>query len=99
MTMNVDSLFSTILILSGLIILVSEYITRYTKLNGKWARVQSWVVAILLGIFGTWINIGIFGDMDWKGGALVGIISGLVANGVFTIDAIKKILETIGVRV
>jgi hypothetical protein len=97
--MNVDSLFSTILILSGLIILVSEYISRYTKLNGKWARVQSWVVSILLGIFGTWINIGIFGDMDWKGGALIGIISGLVANGVFTIDAIKKILETIGVRV
>jgi hypothetical protein len=37
--------------------------------------------------------------MDWKGGLLIGIITGLVSNGIFSIDAIKSILETLKVRV
>ena len=97
--MDVVSLFNTIFTLSGAVILLSEYVSRYTKADGKWARLQSWVVAILLGIFGTWLNIGIFHDMDWKGGLLIGIITGLVSNGIFSIDAIKSILETLKVRV
>jgi hypothetical protein len=97
--MDVVSLFNTIFTLSGAVILLSEYVSRYTKADGKWARLQSWAVAILLGIFGTWLNIGIFHDMDWKGGLLIGIITGLVSNGIFSIDAIKSILETLKVRV
>jgi hypothetical protein len=97
--MDVVSLFNTIFTLSGAVILLSEYVSRYTKADGKWARLQSWTVAILLGIFGTWLNIGIFHDMDWKGGLLIGIITGLVSNGIFSIDAIKSILETLKVRV
>jgi hypothetical protein len=97
--MDVVSLFNTIFTLSGAVILLSEYVSRFTKADGKWARLQSWTVAILLGIFGTWLNIGIFHDMDWKGGLLIGIITGLVSNGIFSIDAIKSILETLKVRV
>ena len=97
--MDATSFFNTILILSGLVVIVSEYLSRYTKADGKWARLQSWGVAIILGIFGTWLNIGIFEDMSWKGGALIGAISGLTANGVFSMESIKMILETLKIRV
>lgn len=93
------SLFNTIFTLSGATIVLSEYLSRFTKANGTWARVQSWAVSISLGILGTWLNIGIFGDMDWQGGLLIGVITGLVSNGIFSIDAIKGILQTIKVRV
>jgi hypothetical protein len=96
--MDVMSLFNTIFTLSGAVIILSEYASRFTKADGKWARLQSWAVAILLGIFASWLNIGIFHDMDWKGGLLIGVITGLVANGIFSIDAIKGILQTIKVR-
>ena len=97
--MDVVSLFNTIFTLSGAVIVLSEYVSRFTKADGKWARLQSWAVAILLGIFASWLNIGIFHDMDWKGGLLIGIITGLVSNGIFSIDSIKSILETLKIRV
>ena len=97
--MDVVSLFNTIFTLSGAVIVLSEYVSRFTKADGKWARLQSWTVAILLGIFASWLNIGIFHDMDWKGGLLIGIITGLVSNGIFSIDSIKAILETLKIRV
>ena len=97
--MDVVSLFNTIFTLSGAVIVLSEYVSRFTKADGKWARLQSWAVAILLGIFASWLNIGIFHDMDWKGGLLIGIITGLVSNGIFSIDSIKDILETLKIRV
>lgn len=97
--MDVVSLFNTIVTLSGAVVVLSEYVSRFTKADGKWARLQSWAVAILIGIFASWLNIGIFHDMDWKGGLLIGIITGLVSNGIFSIDSIKSILETLKIRV
>jgi hypothetical protein len=36
--------------------------------------------------------------MSWKGGTIIGIVSALVANGIFTMDMIKKVLETLKIR-
>ena len=96
--MDVVSLFNTIVTLSGAVVVLSEYVSRFTKADGKWARLQSWAVAILIGIFASWLNIGIFHDMDWKGGLLIGVITGLVSNGIFSIEVIKGILQTLKVR-
>lgn len=96
--MDVITLFNSIMTLSALVIVGSEWLSNYTKADGKWARLQSWAVAIILGIVSTWLNIGIFNDMSWKGGAIIGIVSALVANGIFTIDMIKKVLETLKIR-
>jgi uncharacterized membrane protein YeaQ/YmgE (transglycosylase-associated protein family) len=96
--MDVITLFNSIMALSALVIVGSEWLSKYTKADGKWARLQSWAVAIILGIISTWLNIGIFNDMSWKGGAVIGIVSALVANGIFTMDMIKKVLETLKIR-
>lgn len=96
--MDVTSLFNTLMIVSTLVIITNEWVSGYTKVDGSLSRIQSWLISIILCIFATWINIGVFSEMDWKGGVVMGIISALVANGIFTIESIKDILETIKVR-
>lgn len=96
--MNMMNFLNSIMILSGIVVVLSEWLSKYTKLDGKWARLQSWVVSALIGVSATWLNVGVFSDMDWKGGLIMGIISALVANGIFSIEMVKKLLETIKVR-
>ena len=96
--MDANSIFNSVLVLSGLVVLVSEWVSKFTKLQGNWSRLQSWVISVILGVVATWIKIGIFSEMDWKGGLAIGIVSGLVANGVFDISVVKRVLEFIKVR-
>lgn len=96
--MDMMSFLNTIMILSGIVVVLSEWLSKYTKLDGKWARLQSWVVSGLIGVSATWLNVGVFSDMDWKGGLIMGIISALVANGIFSIEMVKNLLTTIKVR-
>ena len=96
--MDANSIFNSVLVLSGLVVLISEWLSKFTKLQRNWSRLQSWVISVILGVVATWIKIGIFSEMDWKGGLVIGIVSGLVANGVFDISIVKKILEFIKLR-
>lgn len=96
--MDANSIFNSIVLLSGLVVVVSESLSKFTKLQGNWSRLQSWVVSVVLGVVATWIKIGIFSEMDWKGGLAIGIVSGLVANGVFDISFVKRLLEFIKLR-
>jgi len=96
--MDANSIFNSVLVLSGLVVLVSEWVSKFTKLHGNWSRLQSWVISVILGVVATWVKIGIFSEMDWKGGLVIGIVSGLVANGVFDISVVKRVLEFIKLR-
>jgi hypothetical protein len=96
--MDANSIFNSVLVLSGLVVLVSEWVSKLTKLQGNWSRLQSWVISVILGVVATWVKIGIFSEMDWKGGLAIGIVSGLVANGVFDISVVKRVLEFIKLR-
>ncbi len=96
--MELLSFFTTISVISTAVVVLSEYATKFTKAEGKWAQIQSWVISILIGICGSWIDLGIFEGSDWKGGLVMGIVSGLMANGIFTIDLVKQLLVVIGAR-
>jgi hypothetical protein len=96
--MGVVSLINTLLVLAALVVVGAEYITKYTKVDGTLAQIQSWVVAILLGIFCAWLNFGIFDGVDTKGGVLYGILIGLISNGIFDIKLIKELLIKIGLK-
>lgn len=96
--MGAYEIFNSVITLSGLVILSSEWLSKYTKLQGNWSRFQSWSISVLFGVIATWVDVGIFSEMDWKGGLVIGVVSGLVANGVFDISAVKRILEFIKVR-
>jgi len=96
--MGIVALINTLLILASLVVVGNEYITKYTKVKGTLAQVQSWAVAILLGIFCAWLNFGIFNGVDTKGGILYGVLIGLISNGIFDIKFIKDLLIKIGLK-
>ena len=96
--MDAYEIFNSVLTLSGLVILVNEWLSKYTKVQGNRSRFQSWLISVIFGVLASWIKIGIFSEMDWKGGLAIGIVSGLVANGVFDISVVKRVLEFIKLR-
>ena len=51
-----------------------------------------------MAVSANWLKLGIFSDMDWKGSLVIGIVTGLVANGVFDIDVVKRFLELTKIR-
>lgn len=96
--MDVMSLFNTLLIMSSATVFLSEYLTRFTKASGKWAQVQSWAVAILIALGASWLNLGIFNGMGFKGALVVGGITGLVSNGIFDISLVQTLLTGVGLK-
>lgn len=97
--MEIYSLINTLFILSSAVVLLSEAATRYTKVNGTLAQIQSWVISIIIGIFCAWLNFGIFKGVETKGGILYGIIIGLISNGIFDLQIVKTFLEKIKLKV
>lgn len=86
----------------ALVIVVSETVDRFTKLDGKAALIQSWVVGIVLAIAAAYFNVGMFAEEGllpfYYEGAIVGFIMALVANGTFKVNVAKAVLEKIKVR-
>ena len=91
-------LVNTLFILASLVVVGAEYASKYTKVKGTLAQIQSWVISILLGIFCAWLNFGIFNGVDTKGGILYGVLIGLISNGIFDMSFVKQLLTMIGAR-
>jgi uncharacterized membrane protein YeaQ/YmgE (transglycosylase-associated protein family) len=96
--MGIFELVNTLFVLSSLVVVASEYASKYTKVKGTLSQIQSWVISILIGIFCAWLNFGIFNGVDTKGGILYGILIGLISNGIFDMSFVKQLLTMIGAR-
>lgn len=96
--MEIYALINTLMILSPAVVVASESVTKYTKVKGTLAQIQSWVIAILVGILCAWLNFGIFNGVGTRGGILYGIIIGLISNGIFDLSIVKTFLEKIKIK-
>lgn len=96
--MGIFELLNTLFILGSLAVIASEYASKYTKVSGTLAQIQSWAISIIIGVFCAWLDFGIFDGTTTKGGVLYGILIGLISNGIFDMSFVKKILEMIGAR-
>lgn len=82
-------------VLAGLVVPIAELIGgRLLKLDGDKARLVSWAVGVLLGLGSGALGLA----HDLLQGGLLGFLAALVANGVFTIDQVKKLLEALKLR-
>lgn len=80
--------------IASLTVLVTEYVNTLADLHKNAARILSWVVSIGLTFFSWWVGFGFEGYVVWQ--LLVsGLAAGLVANGYFTYEVIKTILDAI----
>lgn len=81
--------------LAGMVVPISELVGgKLLKLDGTKARLLSWFIGVLLGL-----GAGVLGlAPDILHGGLIGFLAALVANGIFTTDQVKKLLEAIKLR-
>ena len=81
--------------LAGLVVPIAELVGgKLLKLDGDKARLLSWFIGVLLGL-----GAGVVGlAPDLLQGGLLGFMAALVANGVFTIDQVKRLLEALKLR-
>lgn len=85
--------------LVGAAMLLNEVLTKLTHVNGTAARIQSWIVSIGLVFLSDFSDLtAVFAPLVWYIKLIVGLVIGLVANGIFDMNTIKLILETIKIR-
>ena len=44
----ITELITNVAIMAALVVVATEYLSKLTKVEGLWAQIQSWVVAVLL---------------------------------------------------
>lgn len=89
------SFLGTLAGVAAMVLPITGWIKTLLKLEDSAARWLSWLIAVLLGGFGHFSNVGIFEDVGLLVSLLTGLAAGLIANGVFTIEIVKTILEWI----
>ena len=91
----VDLLFdlSTIAGAAAAVLLITGWVKTAFKLEGKFARWVSWIVAISLSFLGWLLNLGLFEPVTWVVAIIYGFGIGLVANGIFTSETVQYILS------
>lgn len=90
--MNEVTLITT---LAGILVPLSEILGgRLFKLNGFAAQALTWAVGVLLGV-----GAGIVGLASSPAyGAVLGFLAALTANGVFSMEQVKQLLEVLRLR-
>lgn len=88
-------MLTLVTVLAGLVVPIAELIGgKLLKLDGSKARLVSWAIGVLLGA-----GAGALGFApDPLQGGMAGFLAALVANGVFTMDQVKKLLEALKLR-
>ena len=88
-------ILTLVTVLAGLVVPIAELIGgKLLKLDGSKARLVSWAIGVLLGA-----GAGALGFApDPLQGGMAGFLAALVANGVFTMDQVKKLLEALKLR-
>jgi len=72
---------------------VTELIKSFTGANGTISKIISWSLGIVLAVIGNLMNLGIFENADWIWTLILGAAATLAANGLFTYDFVKMILN------
>jgi len=89
--MQILGFIGVLSMLSSLTVILTEYLSKFTKVSGGWARAQSWVVAIIIGFIANALGFG-FGNLSLFASILCGIMVGIFANGVFSLELVKAFL-------
>ena len=95
--MDIVSIFGTLAAIVAIVPVITQGIKKlFNKNLPGWAnQLMSWGISILVCFFGWFFDLGILADTNWWQTLIVGIGTGLAANGVFDIEIVKQFLELI----
>lgn len=85
--------FSTIAVTAAGVVFLSGWVnTHLFKLKGTYAQALTWVVAIGLSVFGKLAGYGMFAHLSYFSTVLNALGIGLVANGLYSFQAVQKMM-------
>jgi hypothetical protein len=93
---DLSSYFGSLAALAGLVVVITGWVnTHGLNLSGWKAQFLSWVISIALAFVGSLKGVGLFAETTVLWTILNGLGVGLIANGIFSIDLVKSLLEFI----
>lgn len=82
--------------IAGTLVPLAELIGgKLLRLEGEKSRLLTWVLGVLMGAGAALLHLTSDNPVQ---GAIYGLLAALVANGLFSIDQVRKILEAIRLR-
>lgn len=95
---NPQVYFATIASFAAIILPVTALVNRMFTIEIRWLKqFLSWIVAIALGTIAWVFKWGLF-ETSWYYALIYSIAGALVANGIFNLDMIKKILQLLNLE-
>jgi hypothetical protein len=92
--------FGSLAAVAGVVMMLSGWLkTHVIKVDGIKAQLLTWLISIGIAFFGQWQDAGIFADNDILMTVLNGIGVGLVANGLYSIEVVQKVLELVKAKI
>jgi len=92
--------FGSLAAVAGVVMMLSGWLkTHVIKVDGIKAQLLTWLISIGIAFFGQWQDAGIFADSDILMTVLNGIGVGLVANGLYSIEVVQKVLELVKAKI
>ncbi|NMB83100.1 MAG: hypothetical protein GYA14_14910 [Ignavibacteria bacterium] len=95
---TLPALAALVLILTGWVsslIIKLKWDVKLESLTKGWKQYLSWLLGIALAAAGYFLQWGLFIGVAWYYIFIYGIISGLIANGLFKWELLKTILEAL----
>jgi hypothetical protein len=92
---SINVYFLSLGAMAAIVLPVTEFVKALFKIKGSWAQYLSWLIAVLMALFGFWLKLGIFSDLSLIWALVYGFAAGLISNGVFDISIIQAIINAI----
>jgi len=93
--LELSECFASLAALSGLVIIITQFVRKDLKISGNFAQYLSWLVSVILAFVGFALKLGIFEGLIWWQTALYGVGAGLISNGIFDIQTVKALLNLV----
>lgn len=84
--------------IAALTLFVAGLLNKLLKTEGFYKQLVAWLVAIVLAVIGNLLNIGLTAEATWINTIIFGVASGFIANGIFDIDLVKRLLQALKIE-
>ena len=95
---NINVWLGSLAGIAAVTVFLAAALNSLLKTSGFVKQLVAWIIAIILLVAGNLINLGFMAELNWLHTLAYGIAAGFVANGIFDIELIKRLLEAIGIE-
>ena len=96
---DINTVFASIAGVAAGSVFISALLIKWFKVEKGWVKqIVSWVAPVVLFVAGNLLNIGFMAEFTWLMTVIYGLGAGLVSNGIFDIELVKKLLAALNLE-